>query len=340
MNLANLRELAPNVFGYFQPDGSWGLSNAGLILGRPGTVLVDTLFDYLHTRRMLDAMSKVREQSRPIDIVVNTHADGDHCYGNALLRGSRIIASEATKREMLEMRPKKLATLMAVAKTINAMGSLQRPLRSLLEFLHLKGAANLVDAAPYTLRAFADFDFRDIELELPNETFEETLTLNLGDRVVELTKLGPTHTQGDVVAYIPDARVLFAGDILFSGLHPLVWAGSIANCIAACEKIAALDVEIIVPGHGPVMNRTGVTEHIQYFKALMAEVQALIAQDVPEPEAARRLVSQGFGSRGLVERLAVNVNAAYRELHAKPRSRNVIGQFAEMARLAGAIERV
>jgi cyclase len=338
MKSANLCELAPNVFGYFQPDGSWGLSNAGLILGQSGTALVDTLFDYLHTRRMLDAMSKVRKQNRPIDIVVNTHADGDHCYGNALLRGSRIISSAATKREMLAMQPNKLATLMTLAKVINSMGSLQRPLRSLLTGLHLNGAVNLVDAAPYTLRGFADFDFRNIELELPNETFEETLTLNLGNRVVELTKLGPTHTQGDVIAYVPDARVLFAGDILFSGLHPLVWAGTIANCIAACEKIAALDVEVIVPGHGPVMNQTGVTEHIEYFRSLLNEVRSFIAQGIPEHEATRRLVGQGFGSRSLVERLAVNVNAAYRELHAKARSHDVIAQFAEMARLSTAIE--
>lgn len=339
MKSANLRELAPNVYGYFQPDGSWGLSNAGLILGRPGALLVDTLFDYLHTRRMLDAMSRVREQNRPIDVVVNTHADGDHCYGNALLRGSRIISSAATKQEMLAMQPKRLATLMAVAKVIIGMGSFQRPLRSLLKLLHLNGAANLLDAAPYALRGFADFDFRDIELELPNETFEETLTLNLGDRVVELTKLGPTHTQGDVIAHVPDARVLFAGDILFSGLHPLVWAGSLGNCIAACEKIVALNVEVIVPGHGPVMNQAGVTEHIEYFKSLLNEVRAFIAQGITETEATRRLVSQGFGSRSLVERLAVNVNAAYRELQAKPRSHDVIAHFAAMARLSTAIER-
>jgi len=337
MNSANLRELAPNVFGYFQPDGSWGLSNAGLILGQPGTMLVDTLFDYLHTRRMLDAMSKVRAQNQPIDIVVNTHADGDHCYGNALLRGSRIISSTTTKQEMLAMQPSRLASLMSLAKVINAMGSFQRPLRSLLKLLHLKGVLNLVDAAPYALKGFAAFDFRNIELELPNETFEEKLTLNLGNRVIELTKLGPTHTLGDVIAYVPDARVLFAGDILFSGLHPLVWAGSIANCIAACEKIAALDVEVIVPGHGPVMDRAGVTEHIEYFKSLLNEVRAFIEQGVPESEAVRRLVSQGFGSRSLPERLAVNVNAAYRELQSKARTHDVIAQFAEMARLSTAI---
>ena len=76
-----LHEVADGVFAYLQPDGGWGWSNAGLLAGDWSSLLVDTLFDLRLTRRMLDAMDAVTG-GRPIDIVVNPHANGDHCYGN------------------------------------------------------------------------------------------------------------------------------------------------------------------------------------------------------------------------------------------------------------------
>src|ERR1700712_3494613 len=85
-----LHEVADGVWAYLQPDGSWGYSNAGLVAGDGTSLLVDTLFDLRLTRKMLDSMRGVTD-TRPIDTLVNTHANGDHCYGNQLLRESRII---------------------------------------------------------------------------------------------------------------------------------------------------------------------------------------------------------------------------------------------------------
>jgi cyclase len=334
MDQPTLREIAPNVFGYIQPDGSWGLSNAGLVVGNEGTLLVDTLFDYAHTRRMLDAMSKVSERAKAIDVVVNTHANGDHCYGNALLRGSRIISSEATKQEMLDMPPKKLAALMALAKGLVALGPARVPLRAVMRSLRLRKAVNLIDAAPYVNRGLGKYQFRGIELVAPNETFNDRLSVTLGGRTVELMKVGPAHTLGDVIAYVRDARVVFSGDILFSGHHPLIWSGTVSSHMAACERVLALDFDIVVPGHGPYMDRAGVLGQIEYFRSLLQEVRLLVAEDVPEREAVRRLVKRGFGARGLIERLAVNVNAAYRELQGHANPNDAISMFAEMARVA------
>lgn len=331
-----LREIAPNVLGYVQPDGAWGLSNSGLVIGAEGTLLVDTLFDYAHTRRMLDAMSNVSERAKAIDVVINTHANGDHCYGNALLRGSRIIASASAKQEMLEMPPQKLAALMAVAKGLDAMGPARSLLSALVRSLSLRKVANLLDAAPYVVKAFGRYEFRGIELVLPNETFDDKLTVTLGERCVELMKVGPAHTQGDVIAYVPDARVVFAGDILFSGHHPLIWAGTVSSHITACERVAALDFDVVVPGHGPYMDRAGVTDHIAYFRCLLDEVRHLVELQVPEREAVAQLVRRGFGARGLIERLAVNVNAVYRELKGWANPRDAISMFAEMARIVSA----
>ena len=87
-----LVEVADGVHAYLQPDGGWGWSNAGLLVGYGASLLVDTLFDLRLTSEMLDAMTSVTA-SRPIGTVVNTHANGDHCYGNQLVKGATFIAS-------------------------------------------------------------------------------------------------------------------------------------------------------------------------------------------------------------------------------------------------------
>ena len=72
---------------------------------------------------------------------------------------------------------------------------------------------------------------------------------------MRLIEVGPAHTRGDTLALLPDERVLFSGDILFNGAHPIAWAGPVSNWIAACERILAMDLEVIVPGHGPLADQ-------------------------------------------------------------------------------------
>src|SRR3954466_11384376 len=84
---------------YLQPDGGWGWSNAGLVVGDGVSMLVDTLFDLRLTGEMLDAMAGA-VAAAPIGTVVNTHANGDHCYGNQLMGHAEIISSEKAAHEM------------------------------------------------------------------------------------------------------------------------------------------------------------------------------------------------------------------------------------------------
>lgn len=109
-----LSEVADGVFAWIQPDGSWGLSNAGLATGDESSLLVDTLFDLPMTRRMLDEMAPLTG-SAPIGTVVNTHANGDHCYGNQLLSGDGVefVASEAMSEELTDVPAAMLGALVA-----------------------------------------------------------------------------------------------------------------------------------------------------------------------------------------------------------------------------------
>ena len=101
-----LKDLGNGAYAYLQPDGGWGWSNAGLIVDGEESLLVDTLFDETLTREMLGHMKDATGLGgSDITTLANTHANGDHTYGNRLIENAEIIASEASAREMTEVTP-------------------------------------------------------------------------------------------------------------------------------------------------------------------------------------------------------------------------------------------
>jgi glyoxylase-like metal-dependent hydrolase (beta-lactamase superfamily II) len=305
-----LQEVADGVFAYLQPDGSWGWSNAGLVAGDGGSLLVDTLFDLHLTRQMLDAMRPVTG-TRPITNIVNTHANGDHCYGNQLLAGDGvdIVASTRAAAEMEEV----------TAATLHGMvtADLGEPLTT------------------YVRRIFGPFDFTGIDVAPPTRTFDGALELQAGDRTVELLEVGPAHTAGDVIAWAPAERVVFGGDILFIGGTPIVWAGPVSNWVAALERVLALDPAVIVPGHGPLAERSDVEALADYFRLVDREAGARADAGMDVIDATRevdRLIDDspyaGWTDR---ERIFINVDAVYRHRDPSRAPTNVLELFGRMA---------
>lgn len=86
----------------------------------------------------------------------------------------------------------------------------------------------------------------------PTVTFPDRLTLYECGLRVELIHVGTAHTTGDVVAWLPDDRILFTGDVAFSGGTPYVLMGSVEGSLRAIDRLRALDPRIVVCGHGPV----------------------------------------------------------------------------------------
>ncbi len=243
-----LHEVADGVWAYLQPDGGWGWSNAGLVTSDGVSLLVDTLFDLRLTAEMLEAMRRTTAAAERIGTVVNTHANGDHCYGNALVAGSEIVSTVRCAEEMGQLP----------ASTMAAM---------------VRAAPSLGPAGEFMARIFAPFSFDDVPLTLPSRTFEGRLDLLVGERSVSLLEMGPAHTAGDAVVHLPAEDVVFTGDILFHGGHPIVWAGPVANWIAACDRILALEPTVVVPGHGPLATATAVAELKGYFEYLTTEAR-------------------------------------------------------------------
>ena len=124
-----LVDIGNGHFAYLQPDGSWGWSNAGLVVDGDQSLLVDTLFDVPLTQTMLDTMRDATPAAAHIDRVVNTHANGDHCHGNELVADAEIISSKATAEEMEELPPAVLAGIVAATKDDDTPFRALRPRR-------------------------------------------------------------------------------------------------------------------------------------------------------------------------------------------------------------------
>jgi glyoxylase-like metal-dependent hydrolase (beta-lactamase superfamily II) len=290
-----LHEIGDGLWAYLQPDGGWGWSNAGLVAGdRDGeSLLIDTLFDLRLTAEMLDAMRRVTPAASRIGTVVNTHANGDHWFGNALVADADIIASRACAEEMAELPPSSLATL-------------------------LKAAPDLGEAGRFLLKIFEPFEFDGIEAVPAKRTFEGELELSVAGKVVRLIEVGPAHTRGDVVAHVPEDGVVFTGDILFHGGHPIVWAGPVTNWIAACDRILTLDrVSVVVPGHGPVTNRSAVADLKGYFEYMTAQARMRFDAGMNPVDAAADIDLGPYLEWGERERVVVNVCALYRDFGAQ-----------------------
>ena len=299
-----LHELGDGCFAYLQPDGSWGWSNAGLVVGDGTSLLVDTLFDLKLTAKMLESMAPV-SSSAPISTVVNTHANGDHCYGNSLVAGAEIIASTAAAEEMREVTP---ALLDGLNKAPGDVGELFRSF-------------------------FGAFDFEGIEVPPPTRTFDGRLDVEVGGRAIELIEVGPAHTRGDTLVHVPDARTVYTGDILFIGGTPIVWAGPLANWIAACDLMLGMDVETVVPGHGPVTDKSGVAAVRDYLAFVDDEATARHGAGMDAWDAARDIALGAFGDLGEAGRIVVNVETVYRTLDPAHESPNIVELFRRMALL-------
>jgi cyclase len=304
-----LQEVGDGLYAYLQPDGGWGWSNAGLVADGEHTLLIDTLFDLKLTERMLSEMRHAVPAASRIDTLVNTHANGDHCYGNQLVGDAHIVASERTATEM-ELLP------------AAAMAAL------------VQQAPNMGELGEFFLRCFGAFDFDGIEMVFPDQRFTGELTVRVGSREVRLIEVGPAHTLGDTLALLPAERVLFSGDILFNGAHPIAWAGPVSNWIAACERILAMDLELIVPGHGPLADQDSVRELKSYFEYLYEQARARHAEGMSSLDAARSISLDRWAEWGEPERLAVNVATIYGELSPDDEPLNPLVGFEQMAELA------
>ena len=275
-----LVEIADGVWAWIQPDGTWWVNNAGLIAGGEGDILVDTCASEARTRALLAAAAQARPGAR-IRYAINTHAHGDHSYGNGFLPPDAVILGHERMRATLQADP-------------------------------------VIDGCPPFWTPVPDWGA--VTRRLPDLVVAESAAIVSGSVRAEVRHPGyPAHTTGDLVVWMPEERILFAGDLLFSGLTPLVFMGSVVGARDALDWIASFAPRLIVPGHGPVLEGAGIADEIErhkrYYDVVLAAGRAALESGATPLEAATGLDLGEFAQWPDAERIVLNLHRVVADAH-------------------------
>lgn len=239
-----LTKITDNVYSYVDvkvatPQSSYG-ANAGIIIGKDGIVVVDTLISAKEAKRFIRDIRAVSK--KPIKYVVNTHYHLDHTFGNS-----------------------EFAKLGALIISHTSDGN----------NLKIHGETALKNANTYGL---SEKDVEGTKIAYPVLTFNERMEIDLGDRKIELIYFRQSHTDGSIMVYLPDKKILFAGDILFTGYHPFMGEGAIEGWLKTLDYAMTMDVEKIIPGHGPLSSKKDMEEMKDYLIAFDKKAKELAAE--------------------------------------------------------------
>ena len=239
---------------------------------------------------------------KPIRYLINTHHHGDHTYGNHVFAGATIISHDYCRREITE------APMMD---------------------------PNLLNTI------FPEFDFRGIAATPADITFDDMLTLHMDGREVRLVHLGSGHTAGDIIVYLPEEGIIFAGDFIFLYSTPLGMEGSFAGWLKNLDAMAKLGGLIHVPGHGPVCGAEGLNLCRDYLVFVRREARKRFDKGMTVDEAAKDIDLGQFKQWPNHERILLNLERLWREFRGEDPTiskLNVAEAFLRMDAMARAGE--
>jgi cyclase len=239
--------------------------NTTVIIGERGVLVVDSA--YLPSSAAEDIAQIRRWTDRPVRYVLNTHWHPDHQRGNSVYVDAfpdvAIIAHTQTVR------------LMASYDAANRERYPKR-LQSMKEDLAKKPDAELQKTIAGRSRVLAEL--QSSRLQLPTLTFDDELTLDLGNRVVEIRHTGIGDTRGDAWAYLPQEQILVTGDVLVAPV-PYFFAGYPEGLARTLRNLQELDVKAVVPGHGDVMHdKTYLTAVLDMIETIIGQVNAAVVR--------------------------------------------------------------
>ena len=274
-----MHEVGDGIHAYVQgngPYGNAGFSNAGLVVGPEYCVVIDTL----GTRSMQDGFIEAirRVTDKPVGLVLLTHHHVDHVLGLRRFMPARIACHRRCRAHVLAGR--------------DTMAQRWRTMRPLLAH-----------------------DIPDGPAIVPDLTFQDRISVHLGDRELVFFHPGVAHTDGDAAVWIPDAGVLFPGDLFFNRVCPAAFQGDIDGWIAAVDSMLELDARVVVPGHGPVADLAALAEMRRYLALIREGARAAWARGLDAAAAAHTMDIGEFRRwSDTEERLLQDVERVYAQL--------------------------
>jgi glyoxylase-like metal-dependent hydrolase (beta-lactamase superfamily II) len=221
--------------------------NIGVVLGAGEALVIDTRSTHAQAREILADLRELTAD--PVSIVVDTHGHFDHVYGNHVFRPATIWGHERCLTFMARVGEARRARIAAEHPEIVA-------------------------------------DLPEVVIDPPDQTFAETVQLEVGGRPVELRYLGRGHTDHDIVIAVPGAAVSFAGDLLENGAVPWFGDGFPLDWPATAAALAERVEEVVVPGHGDHAGRAFAVEQAAALATLAALARQVHAGQLTLEDAA------------------------------------------------------
>ena len=232
-----LREVAPSVYAYIQAGGpgkaNAGISDAGIIIGDDSVMVIDALAAPMHAKNFIAAIRKVTD--KPFRQLLNTHHHGDHVAANQYFLPAEVISHSHCREQVVR----------SIANTPKVWAA--------RDGWAAGGEERIVVPASVTI--------------------DGKTTYYYGKTTVEVIPMVPAHTYGDLVIYLPQHKVLFAGDIGFFYVAPFANNSHVTRWLGWIDQIMKMDVTTIVPGHGPIGNKSHLAEMGEYFQVLKREAR-------------------------------------------------------------------
>jgi len=271
-----LVQLSPNVHvAVVRPNPPrYVFANALIVIRERDVVVVDTHQSPSAARVLIDEIRKLTPL--PVRYVVNTHWHGDHVYGNQSYQeqfdGVEFIGHVNTATDVTSKGAEAVAQ--EIADLPATIAERERWVRT------RKGPdGNDLTAAQITqwgrsarLRREYLEELETLRLKAPDITFEKSLTLaDDATQPIHLLHFGPAHTRGDVVVYLPTQRILAVGDLVENGLPWVDENSSPAGWAQVLTALSMLDVEVMVPAHGPILRGTDLLEGQRAFMQAVSD---------------------------------------------------------------------
>jgi cyclase len=302
-----LETLAPGVHAAVATPEGHGLCNAGIVDLGGETVVFDTMLTPAAGADLARAAERLTGR-RP-GFVVNSHWHGDHIWGNASFVGAHIVSSRTVRATILRRsrqqfeddRKEMRRALPRIDAPSSPYARRDRPM--------VRGWFHGVVTMPTSFRVVP-----------PDLTFEDRFEISGSRRAIELVTYGGGHSPSDVFAFLPEERILFAGDLALRGLHPSVGDGWPDRWVPILRRMERLGATTVLPGHGPPGPGTTLAANRRYLSNLQRVVRRARAAGASLAELLQRPVPRPYRGWGFSLMYAPNLQRTYR-LHGPARGR-------------------
>ena len=258
-------------------------SNSAVIVNQDDVLVVDSHITPEAARVMLREIKTISD--KPVKLLVNTHFHFDHTDGNQVFGPDVLIFGH-------EFTRKKLAgNFLQEPIFVNSLAGVPRQIETLKGRIASEQDPAAKARLEQQLKVTEAYQVqvKEVRPVPPNVSFDSYMDLTRGGREIRLIFLGRGHTGGDVVVYLPKERVVATGDLLVNGIANLV-DGYVGDWPAALDKLAALEFDDVIPGHGePFKGKEKIGFFQAYLRDLWQQARKLHDDKVSVEEAAKRI---------------------------------------------------